>query len=169
MNKSIIVVSLIISFVFLLFSSLETDANDLQGPAILDVTYFTSDEHETVQYDIATLEMFGMQTTVTDTPWTEGATAFTGVLLRNVLQDLGLETGVVRAIALNDYAVEIPFEDFIENDVILALKRDEKYLTVRDKGPLWVIYPWAEHPRLRTEVYYSRSIWQLRKLEVRAN
>jgi hypothetical protein len=38
-------------------------------------------------------------------------------------------------------------------------------MSVRDKGPLWVIYPY-DSDDYRSEVIYSRSIWQLDRLEV---
>ena len=36
----------------------------------------------------------------------------------------------------------------------------------RDKGPLFMMYPFDGHPELRGAVHYSRAIWQLRHLEV---
>jgi hypothetical protein len=42
-----------------------------------------------------------------------------------------------------------------------------EHLRVRTKGPLWVIYPWNDYSELQSESYYSRSIWQLRSLNVR--
>jgi hypothetical protein len=43
---------------------------------------------------------------------------------------------------------------------------DGNAMSVRDKGPLWVIYPYDSDAAYRTEVIYSRSIWQLDRLEV---
>jgi hypothetical protein len=39
-------------------------------------------------------------------------------------------------------------------------------MAVRDKGPLFVIYPFDARPELRGAVYYSRSAWQLRTIDV---
>ena len=39
-------------------------------------------------------------------------------------------------------------------------------MLVRNKGPLWVVYPYDENPEYRSEVIYSRSIWQLDRIEV---
>lgn len=115
------------------------------------------------------LESFPPYQVVTDTPWTEGDTQFEGVLVRDLLPDLAGTQGTVIATALNDYSVEIPLDDFFRYDVILAMRRDGEILTIRDRGPLWIIYPWAETPALRNELYYSRSIWQLKKIEVKEN
>ena len=40
-------------------------------------------------------------------------------------------------------------------------------MPVRDKGPLFIIYPFDSSAELRSEPYYSRSAWQLRTIEVR--
>ena len=37
---------------------------------------------------------------------------------------------------------------------------------MRDKGPLWIIYPYDQNTDYQTEVIYSRSIWQLDRIEV---
>ena len=37
----------------------------------------------------------------------------------------------------------------------------------RDKGPLFTIYPFDAREELRNAIYYSRSAWQLRTIEVR--
>ena len=112
------------------------------------------------------LEKMGMTKIVTDTPWTEGNVTFEGVPGADLLQKLGADGNFVRAVALNDYEVRIPISDFSERGALLALKRDGAYMRVRDKGPVWIIYPWLENSELRSEVYYARAIWQLKSLEV---
>jgi hypothetical protein len=51
--------------------------------------------------------------------------------------------------------------------VILALKRDGEYMPVRDKGPLFIIYPYDNAPELRSQQFYSRSVWQVSRLVVK--
>lgn len=122
-----------------------------------------------MRYDRPMLEALGLRDIVTETPWTDGPATFTGVLARDLLANVGATGTTIFAIALNDYGVEIPITDFETFDVILALRKDGEYLTVRDRGPLWVIYPWSDFTDLQNELYYSRSIWQLRTLDVRPN
>ena len=71
------------------------------------------------------------------------------------------------SIALNDYSVEIPIEDFAKYHAILALKRDGEYMSVRDKGPLFIVYPYDNDPELRSQKFYSRSAWQVNRLIVK--
>ena len=46
------------------------------------------------------------------------------------------------------------------------MKMNGEILRTRNKGPLWVIYPWSEQPELRTQIVYGRSIWQIKELMV---
>jgi hypothetical protein len=74
-------------------------------------------------------------------------------------------TSVV-AYALNDYSTEIPMEDFTRYGVLLALKRNGEYMPVRDKGPLFIVYPYDSMPELKHQKYYSRSAWQVARMVV---
>lgn len=82
------------------------------------------------------------------------------------MKRVGATGSRVKAIATNDYSVEIPVSDFAAYRVILAMKMNGEILRTRNKGPLWVIYPWSERPELRTQVVYGRSIWQIKELMV---
>jgi hypothetical protein len=51
--------------------------------------------------------------------------------------------------------------------VILALSMDGRELSLRDKGPIWIVYPRDDHKELHDPVFNSRWIWQLDRLELR--
>ena len=118
------------------------------------------------QFDMAMLARLPQTSFTTSTPWYPQPRKFTGPLLRDVLAAAGAQGVQVRAFALNDYRVDIPFEDATRYDVIVARQLDGKPMAVRDKGPLFMVYPFDAQPDLRNAVYYSRSAWQLRTLEV---
>ena len=40
-------------------------------------------------------------------------------------------------------------------------------MPVRDKGPLFVVYPYDSDPELRSQKFYSRSAWQVKSLIVK--
>jgi len=117
-------------------------------------------------YDQTALEALGPQSFTTSTIWTVGEAEFTGVPLRTLLDDAGISDGAVLATAINDYTIEIPVADITEQYPIVAYLVDGKPMSVRDKGPLWVVYPYDSSPDLQSEVIYSRSIWQLDRLAV---
>ena len=126
-------------------------------------------------FDMAMLERLPQTSFVTRTPWYAQARKFTGPLLRDVLAAAGSlgspggpggPGGQLRAVALNDYRVDIPAEDAQRYDLLLARLLDDKPMPVRDKGPLFIIYPFDQQTELRNAVYYSRCAWQLKAIEV---
>lgn len=118
------------------------------------------------RFDRQALERLGIHGFSTATPWYKGVTRFDGVLMRDLLGTVGASGAWVTAIALNDYTTEIPTSDFEKYDVILALKRDGEYMPVRDKGPLFIVYPFDSDESLKSKIYYSRSAWQVSELIV---
>ncbi|MGL4287834.1 MAG: molybdopterin-dependent oxidoreductase, partial [Phreatobacter sp.] len=121
----------------------------------------------TAQFDRAMLEALGLVSFETATPWHSGPQKFEGVSIAKLLRTVGASGDRIQAIALNDYTTEIPVEDFTRYNVILALKRNNEYMPVRDKGPLFIVYPYDSDPELRSQKYYSRSAWQLAQIIVR--
>ncbi|MFK4822613.1 oxidoreductase [Ochrobactrum quorumnocens] len=121
---------------------------------------------DTAQFDRDMLEHIGLQAVETANPWYDGRVLFEGVSMDKLMTLVGAKGTKVTAIALNDYVSSLPMEDFKKFDVILAMKRDGNYMAVRDKGPLFIIYPYDSDPQLQTQTYYTRSAWQVAKLIV---
>lgn len=103
----------------------------------------------------------------TSTSVTDGVRQFEGILVRDFLKSLGAKGSVVTAIARNEYVVDIPFSDFERFDAIIAYRMDGEPLALRDKGPLWIVYPRDERPELQDIRYDYRWVWQLEALEIR--
>ncbi|MEV8468189.1 oxidoreductase [Fluviibacterium sp. DFM31] len=101
----------------------------------------------------------------TETIWTEEATTFSGVPLLAVLKHVGAQGSHIVAIAINDYSMEIPMEDLGDYPII-ADQVNGAPMSVRDKGPLWIVYPYDQDDSFQTEVIYSRSVWQLGHIRV---
>ncbi len=116
---------------------------------------------DTAQFDRPMLEALGMKLIETHTPWYDKVMRFEGPMMRDLLASVGAFGETVEAHALNDYTTSIPIADFTQFGTILALKRDGNYLTVRDKGPLFVVYPYDTDTDLRQQKYYGRSAWQV--------
>jgi hypothetical protein len=117
-------------------------------------------------FDLDMLKAMPAVTFKTTTNWTKGETTFTGVSLKALLAAIGAKGQNLHASALNDYAVDIPVSDAVDNGPIIAYLLDGKPMSLRDKGPLWVIYPFDANPAYKNEEIYSRAIWQLSKIDV---
>ena len=118
-------------------------------------------------FDSAMLQAIAGRRTSTETPWAAGITEFEGPLLRAVLEAAGADGKHLVVKALNDYSSEVPIEDAQRYDTILAMKMNGVPMTVRDKGPVFLIYPFDTNRELYNEKYFSRSVWQIREIEVR--
>ena len=154
-----------------LVATVSTPAHALQPPEgtvvlTLGGRVRNTNDGRRAQFDMAMLESMAQHTLVTATPWYAQARRFTGPLLRDVLAAAGAQGTTLRLIALNDYRVDMPYSDVQRYDVVLARLLDDKPLAVRDKGPLLVIYPFDTQPELRGAIFYGRSAWQLRTIEV---
>ena len=125
-----------------------------------------SNRGDTAEFDRAMLEAVGMREIETLTPWTDGLQRFEGVPLQALLDLVGAKGDRLVAVALNDYRVEIPIEDASDHDVMLAMKHNGKSMSVREKGPVWIIYPHLGDPKDIPDLHATRMVWQLRSLRV---
>jgi hypothetical protein len=56
--------------------------------------------------------------------------------------------------------------DAREHDVVVAVQMNGQAIPVRTKGPLFIVYPFDAKKELQQKIYYERSIWQLKAIEV---
>jgi hypothetical protein len=118
-------------------------------------------------FDLTMLEELGTVSITTTTPWYSDPVTFEGVPMARLMEAVEADGTKVMAVALNDYSTEIPISDFQDYGAILALKRDGQYMPIRDKGPLFIVYPYDAHSELHSQKFYGRSVWQLARLVVR--
>lgn len=139
-----------------------------EGPVILTVsgsiTHTNGDG--IAQFDQAMLDALEQRTTTAQTPWFDGQHEFRGPLGSAILDAVGATGTHLSVVALNDYAADVPLADMHAFPVVLATHLDGARMSVRDKGPLFLIYPFDENPDLFNEVYFSRSVWQIARIEV---
>lgn len=136
-------------------------ADAVAAPEVL-MTITTADGAR--EYDLEALQALPQTSFATTTLWTEGEQEFTGVLLSDLLADAGITEGRILATAINDYAVEIPLDEIDDIAPIVAYHLNGETMSVRDKGPLWIVYPYDMSVEYQTEINYSRSIWQLDRI-----
>lgn len=115
-------------------------------------------------------ELKGMTQTSyrTSTEFTDGAPEFSGPLARDVIASVGVGDATIAVMtAANDYAIEVPIDELMKYDVILATSVDGKRLSLRDKGPIWVMYPRDHHKELQDPMFNGRLIWQMVRIELK--
>lgn len=118
------------------------------------------------RWTLPMLEALPQHSFTTMTPWAQQPLQFSGPLLRDVLQAAGAQGQHLVARALNDYSVQIPVQDALSYDMVVATRMNGQPMSVRQRGPLFVVYPFDSKPELKSATYIERSIWQLHAIEV---
>lgn len=146
-------------------------ADDLQMPkgevvliisGAIGATNLSGEAH----LDREMLQAMGLEEVLTTTPWTEGRQQFQGVPLHSLVDLIKPAGKTLRLKALNDYWVDLPLSEALEPGPLLAIHSNGVALSARDKGPIWLVYPYDADEKFRTEVSYARSVWQLSRIEV---
>ncbi|MHB2169287.1 putative pterin-binding protein [Alsobacter sp. R-9] len=117
-------------------------------------------------FDRAMLERLGLARLRTTTPWTDGVVEFEGVPVKALLDAVGIKGRRLKAMAINDYSVELDATEFDRIPALLAMRMNGVQLRVRDKGPIWIVYPYEELPSFREEANNHKWIWQLKSIVV---
>lgn len=146
-----------------------TIASFATGLVAAEEVYFTIRSADGVDLLAVTPEVIEQVGTVsfsTKLPGTDGDVTHQvrGPLLQALVEHAGIQAETYTAIALDKYESEIPATDFVEFEPIAAIEVDGRPLTVRDKGPVWVVYPRMDSPALADPIYEARSVWQLKEL-----
>ena len=138
-----------------------------KGPVILTISGAVEQTNSAAgaQFDKEMLESLGHASIKTTSQVSDIPQLFEGVPLRAVLERVGAKGKAIRASALNDYVDILPFED-LKFEPLLAMRVDGRALTMRDKGPLWIVYPRDDYKALQDVRYDSRWVWQLNKLHI---
>lgn len=121
---------------------------------------------ERAEFDFEMLSALGLTSIKTATPWTSADTEFKGVLTKKLLEAVGAFGTTIKATALNDYTIELPIEDYSDFNTLLATHLNGERMSVRNKGPIWVIYPNDDQPDVPGLVLENRMIWQLKTIEI---
>ncbi|WP_050752678.1 hypothetical protein [Yoonia vestfoldensis] len=103
---------------------------------------------------------------ITDTPWTKTPMTYEGPTLWSVLEQAGAIGREFEMIALNDYSIRLAADRITPDWPIVARLQNGKTMSVRDKGPYWVMFPFDQNKDLQTETFFALSIWQLAKIRV---
>lgn len=163
--------SLAIPFVLALLGTIVLSWSDPvsadNAPVVLTVQVSqTADPIELTDADLMAMDQ---QSFVTSTLWTKQDHQFSGPSLHDVLVESGAEPTVpVKLIAANDYAATLEPEMIGEEYPIIANRIDGAPYSIREKGPLWVIFPFDKGPEYNTELHYGLSVWQLTDIVLEA-
>ncbi|WP_150522911.1 molybdopterin-dependent oxidoreductase [Roseibium sediminis] len=90
-----------------------------------------------------------------------------GVLFSALLDHYGVDAETVQVTGLDGYMAELPVDELKQYPVVIATEVDGNRLSVRSKGPGWVVYPFTDHPEIDDQLREARCVWQVRDIAVR--
>lgn len=102
-------------------------------------------------FDLAMIERLGMHKVRADWPKDGPVYIFEGPLLRDVMAAAGASGTLLKVTAVDGYYREIVRQDVEPHGVILAIKRDGRYLGLGDFGPSWIALPRLDEAPLKGE------------------
>jgi len=130
------------------------------------LTILSAETGESVTFTDAQLMEMPQKVFETETIWTDGVVEFSGPALKAVVEQAELTLGDVELYAINDYNIVLPLDKIEDDAPIVANRIDGAPFSVRDKGPLWIVFPYDDVSRYNSEEYFALSVWQLNKLNV---
>ena len=102
----------------------------------------------------------------TSTPWDEKAITFSGPTLKALLTQNNIFEGELNLYASNRYQIQIPWEYIEDTSPIIANRMNGSPFSRRERGPLWIIFPFDSDARYQTYEVSAMSIWQLISIEI---
>lgn len=131
---------------------------------VMTVTYEDGSGREMRELTLGEVMELPVSGFETSTVWTEGVQRFEGVWLEDLIAHLGLSEGTLELSALNEYLVDFQADEIPGSKALVAYRHNGKLMSAREKGPLWIVYPYDDGPEFQTELTFMSSIWQLDRI-----
>lgn len=139
------------------------------GPVVLTVSGQITQRNspQGAQFDAAMLQAFPVLSFTTRSQWHSKPVTYSGVALKTLLNAVGAQGSTLHLHALDRFEARVPLSDVARYNPMVALRANGQALRVRTLGPVLLMYPFDQYPdELHTDVYYSRSVWQLQRIVV---
>jgi len=118
-----------------------------------------------IQLNETALMALPQQEFTTNHTWSETADTFRGPLLKDVLELACNNTQTLNLKAINDYSIRMDFTMAQPLEPIVAHTVNGKRLSVREKGPLWVMISTDQH-KVAPKSLDAMMIWQLSDITI---
>lgn len=145
------------------------EASGAEAPVLLVVEGSAGAENDgvTAHFTMDDLRRLPSVSFETETIWFTGSQRFTGVPVAVLMRQLGVRKGMLKMIASDNFSRNISLSIAVENGAIIAYQRNGALMTVRNKGPLRLVYPFDDYPPLKRDELFSNAIWQLVRIVVK--
>lgn len=145
-------------------ATLLTIASNVQASEKVLTTIFNKNNQVVLKITESDLAKYPQDSFETETPWFPQKSVFKGILFKEVLKKANIsENSQLQIVAWDNFTSQVPAKDAFEFNTILTTHINGQRITLRDKGPFFLMYP-LTNPSLRTGVYYNRSVWQIKEI-----
>jgi len=139
-----------------------------EGPVLLRIIGNLSlpNVGDELHLDKQTLDAFEAVSFSTHTVQSEGPQYFTGVRLSELFKAAGADPDSFVATGIDDFKFTVTGDDIRKYPVIVAYRQNGKDMSIRQLGPLRIVYPFDDFPELKTQKNEASAVWQLVELEL---
>jgi hypothetical protein len=118
-----------------------------------------------IAMDRSAIEGVGVVEYSVQDPFENREIVYRGVLMRDLLKlwQVAEDVKTIRLIALNDYQIDIPIEDFYQYPVLYAMQADGVYMEPDYQGPAMLVYPIDDY-KFDLITIKRRWIWQIKQI-----
>ncbi|ART79968.1 molybdopterin-binding protein [Oceanisphaera avium] len=146
-------------------------AHALPEPIVL--TMYGDIEHQGQYYPqwdftLSELQALPQAQITTAHPWSTQPHTYSGVDLTALLASLFSDKTVssLSLEALNGFSIALDWADIKIYQPILAWQDNNHIMTQRNQGPLWLMLPFDQVPRIKQADFIHFMVWQLRTIKV---
>ena len=126
----------------------------------------TNNDHARITVTEEDLLDLPQVTIETSTPWDEEVITFSGPTLKALLTRYNITEGELNLYASNRYQIQVPWDYIEDTTPIIANRMNGNPFSRRQRGPLWLIFPFDSDDRYRSYEVSAMSIWQLISIEI---
>lgn len=140
-------------------------------PVILSVYgVIESDEggHQRLDFTLSELQALPQAQITTAHPWSVTPQHYNGVDLTALFKLLFANRQIksLNLEGLNGFSVALEWSKVSDFSPVLAWQENDKLMSRRQKGPLWLMLPYDQAPEMQQANFLHYMVWQLRTIRV---
>lgn len=121
-----------------------------------------------LDFTLSELQTLTQANITTAHPWSTEPRHYHGVDMNTLLDSLFNQQKILslQLEALNDFSIAVNWEQISSYSPILAWQENKRVISRRNKGPLWLILPFDQVPKVQQADFLHFMVWQLRIIRV---
>lgn len=138
------------------------------GEVLLEISgnISVTNENNFALFDRKMVEALPQHTIKTSNHVVSEIATYKGPRLYDLLESLGAKGKTINVMAWDEYVAQLSISDLKKYKVLLATHENGKQMTLDDRGPFFVVFPFTDHKELRKDLFYNMSVWQVKAIEV---